>query len=273
MKMLKNTRPSSIACAMTLVLGGCVAPPPEKTAASSGDEIIVAGRAVPVDAPVVTWKNVGGLNAYRTARRDESGAPESYGARRASDGSTIAAGDFDALRAVVDQIVLHYDGIGNSRECFEHLAERQLSAHFLIDVDGTVYQTLDLQERAYHATVANNRSIGIEIANVGAFPPGAAGIPTLHDPKRGTVHGIELVQSDFTLQQYAALAKLIDALCRTFPMIERRVPRDDGGAVIMTKLRDDELENFRGILGHFHIQENKVDPGPAFQWELVMPAR
>jgi N-acetyl-anhydromuramyl-L-alanine amidase AmpD len=247
---------------MALALGGCVSP-------RMGDEIVVAGRALPVDTHVITWKKAGGLDAYGTARLDEAGAPSSYGARRNRDGQPITAGDLEALHGVVDQIVLHYDGIGNTRECFEHLAERQLSAHFLVDVDGTIYQTLDLQERAYHATVANNRSIGIEIANIGAFPAGEAGIPTMVDPKQGTVHGIELVQSAFTSEQYAALAKLIDALCRTFPLIERRVPSDANGDVVMAKLPDDELANFRGILGHFHIQENKVDPGPAFQWERL----
>ena len=252
------------AALLALALGGCVSP-------RVGDEIIVAGRAVPAGTRVISWKGAGGLDAYRTAQIDEMGTPLSYGARRNRDGQPITAGDLEALRGTVEQIVLHYDGIGDSRECFEHLAERQLSAHFLVDIDGTIYQTLDLQERAYHATVANNRSIGIEIANLGAFPAAEADTAELRDPVRGAVHGIELAQSHFTSAQYTALAKLIDALCRTFPRIERRVPRDANGDVVMSKLPDDELANFRGILGHFHIQENKVDPGPAFQWELILP--
>src|SRR5690606_1903341 len=47
---------------------------------------------------------------------------------------------------------------------------RGLSVHFMLDIDGTIYQTLDLKERAWHATIANDRSIGIEIANMGAYP-------------------------------------------------------------------------------------------------------
>jgi N-acetyl-anhydromuramyl-L-alanine amidase AmpD len=27
---------------------------------------------------------------------------------------------------------------------------------------------------------------------------------------------------------------------------------------------------YHGLLGHYHIQENKVDPGPAFQWDYVV---
>ena len=43
----------------------------------------------------------------------------------------------------------------------------------MLDLDGTIYQTLDLKERAWHATTSNSRSVGIEIANIGAYPPTA----------------------------------------------------------------------------------------------------
>jgi hypothetical protein len=35
-------------------------------------------------------------------------------------------------------------------------------------------------------------------------------------------------------------------------------------------LPDEELERYEGVLGHFHVQRNKIDPGPAFQWDLVI---
>src|SRR5262245_43453849 len=51
--------------------------------------------------------------------------------------------DLDALRKVVDQFVIHYDVCGTSRACFRVLHDtRGLSVHFLLDVDGTIYQTL-----------------------------------------------------------------------------------------------------------------------------------
>ena len=40
----------------------------------------------------------------------------------------------------------------------------------MLDLDGTIYQAMDLQEEAPHATKANGRSVGIEIANVGRVP-------------------------------------------------------------------------------------------------------
>ena len=33
---------------------------------------------------------------------------------------------------------------------------------------------------------------------------------------------------------------------------------------------DDELAKYQGILGHFHIQTNKTDPGPALQWDKLV---
>src|SRR5690606_27046607 len=114
------------------------------------------------------------------ASRDELDTPNRYGLRHRGDWpdavlQRIRGGGWDLplLQQVVDQVVIHYDGSGTSRRCFETLHDRRgLSAHFLLDVDGTIHQTLDLKERAWHAGVANDRSIGIEIANVGAHPPG-----------------------------------------------------------------------------------------------------
>ncbi len=37
-------------------------------------------------------------------------------------------------------------------------------------------------------------------------------------------------------------------------------------------LTDAEWTAFRGILGHFHVQRNKSDPGPAFDWEPFLAA-
>jgi N-acetyl-anhydromuramyl-L-alanine amidase AmpD len=210
--------------------------------------------------------------------------------------------DLPLLQRVVDQLVIHFDARGTSRRCFEVLHDiRGLSVHFLLDLDGTVYQTLDLKESAWHATIANGRSIGIEIANVGAYPVGqsetlskwyrrdAAGEVRIVDPETGrapavadsvtelrpcraepaagTIQGKALLQYDLTSQQYAALARLAATICKLFPKIKCDYPHDAIGAVVDHKLPDAELATYQGILGHYHVQTNKVDPGPAFQWK------
>ena len=78
------------------------------------------------------------------------------------------------------------------------------------------------------------------------------------------------MQYDFTPEQYQSLIKLTAAVCKIFPKIKCRYPTDADGKLIPHKLPDDELKNYEGIIGHYHIQTNKVDPGPAFQWDYVI---
>ena len=249
-----------------------------------GDEIVVCGQRFHTGTSVVLWSDPGGYNAYLAP-------PGSHFSTRVDS--------LPLLQQTVDQFVIHYDACGLSRECFRVLnEERNLSVHFMLDIDGTIYQTIDLKEQAWHATTSNPRSIGIEIANVGAFDSpdadalsrwyakdrdgrvritiptkygdggvrtkGFVGRPARNGLIEGQVQGQTLYQYDFTPQQYAALIKLTAALCRVFPNIKCDYPR------LNQKLPDTVLANYRGVLGHYHIQTNKTDPGPAFQWDRVI---
>jgi N-acetyl-anhydromuramyl-L-alanine amidase AmpD len=185
---------------------------------------------------------------------------------------------------------------------------RKLSAHFLLDLDGTIYQTLDLAETAWHARSANPRSVGIEIANIGAYPPGETDaidawyVVDEHGPRiripaelgdggvrmhgfvgrpartqlvRGTIQGQDLVQYDYTPEQLLSLARLAAGVTRAFPRIGLDAPRDaqgeaGKGEVRREVLSESELASFRGILGHYHVSADKVDPGPAFDWEAFL---
>lgn len=291
----------------------------------AGDEIIAAGQCFHTGTRVVTWLDPGGYDAYRVERRfsplEASGwaestaavpaldTPNRYGLRRdrltADEIDMVRGGGWSLaqLQEVVDQFVIHYDACGTSRQCFKVLHDgRNLSVHFLLDLDGTVYQTLDLKERAWHATTSNSRSVGIEIAHIGAYRPGrsapleewypAGGGGKIRIPARwgdgglrtpgfvgraarpelvrGVLQGSDLVQYDFTPEQYQALIKLTAALCRVFPRIPPDYPRDAEGQFVPAKLADPQLERFQGVLGHLHVQTNKVDPGPAFQWDHLI---
>ena len=91
-----------------------------------------------------------------------------------------------------------------------------------------------------------------------------------NDKVKGPIQGEELVQYDFTPQQYEALAKLTATLCTVFPKIRCDYPRDEKGALITHKLPSAQYDQYHGVLGHYHVQTNKVDPGPAFQWDRVI---
>jgi N-acetyl-anhydromuramyl-L-alanine amidase AmpD len=84
------------------------------------------------------------------------------------------------------------------------------------------------------------------------------------------IQGRTLRQYDFTPEQYDSLIRLTATLCTLFPKIHCDYPRDDAGALVRKKLPDDELKRYQGVLGHYHVQTNKVDPGPAFQWDKLI---
>lgn len=86
----------------------------------------------------------------------------------------------------------------------------------------------------------------------------------------GNIQGVDLYQYDFTPQQYESLIKLTATLCRIFPKIECKYPRDAHGKLITHVLTEEEWKQFHGVLGHYHVQLNKTDPGPAFDWQKVI---
>jgi N-acetyl-anhydromuramyl-L-alanine amidase AmpD len=278
----------------------------------AGGEIVVSGQRFAVAAPVVLWTQEPRYDAYREGPRFAAQGPTGkryrpgreardpeLAARVEREGWTLAN-----LREQVDLLVLHYDVCGVSRECFRVLQDvRQLSVHFLLDVDGTIYQTLDLSDQAWHARAANPRSIGVEIAHIGAYPAderamlerwyewteegmrlalparlgdggvrtgGFQGRPARPGLLRGPIHGQEYLQYDFTPEQYRSLAALAATLSRVLPQIELDAPRDGAGRVRTDALSDQEQARFRGVLGHYHLQADKRDPGPALDWETFL---
>lgn len=77
-------------------------------------------------------------------------------------------------------VVLHYTAMQSCEGARDWLCNpaSEVSAHYLIDRDGTVIQMIDEPMRAWHAGAGgwrgkgdvNSRSIGIELANTGAEP-------------------------------------------------------------------------------------------------------
>jgi N-acetylmuramoyl-L-alanine amidase len=83
-------------------------------------------------------------------------------------------------RAAVDMLVLHYTGMESAAAALDRLCDpaSEVSAHYLIEEDGTVWHLVPEDRRAWHAgrsfwagnTDINSRSIGIELANPGHGP-------------------------------------------------------------------------------------------------------
>ncbi len=317
--MLDGLRRAGLGFLLVTLAGCASAPRPGDLAPRSADEIVVCGERFHMGTPVVLWTDPGGYDAYRVEPRFPEAlsadaqanwkveahyhsmrrhVPAEDRARLARDGMRV-----EDLARYVDLFVLHYDACGTSQRCFQVLQDdRHLSVHFLLDVDGTIYQTLDLREKAHHATIANDCSIGVEIAHPGCWPqplsadmrrwyerddigwrmrippgiengvltPDFVARPARPDIVSGDVHGKTWHQFDYTEAQYRALARLRAGLARVFPRIRLDAPRDGNGAVLTRVMTKTELLAFDGIVGHFHVNEGKQDPGPAMQWDRLL---
>lgn len=132
-------------------------------------------------------------------------------------------------------IVLHYTDMINAKESIQRLCDPQyqVSAHYLIDDNGDVYELVSPLQRAWHAGVSvynqqhnvNDFSIGIELQNKGE-----------------TVN----FEEKYPLQQMDALVQLLDFLTKTYHIS----PTD--------------------IVGHCDIApDRKIDPGPHFNWNWL----
>ncbi|HEX8521157.1 MAG TPA: N-acetylmuramoyl-L-alanine amidase [Tepidisphaeraceae bacterium] len=329
----------ALVCVLLGVVGCSHQAPVAQRLERKGDEIVVAGQLYHTGAPVVTWMDPGGFDAYRSERRfapmeqasflattraaaetkQRTGKaasfadieqPERLDLRRrvltTQQAEKFRGGGWDlkSLQDKVDQFVYHFDVTGTSSQCFFILHDvRGLSVHFMCDVDGTIYQTCDVKERAWHATDSNPRSIGIEIANIGAYSPGGREnplpqwyrkneqgrtqvvlpayvmkqnirkpgpyYPSRNEKVTGTIQQQNLEMYDLTDAQYDSLTKLTATLCSVLPKITCDYPREPDGKVVNHVLTQSQWENYQGLMGHFHVQNDKSDPGPAFNFERI----
>ena len=91
----------------------------------------------------------------------------------------------NARKLPVSLLVLHYTGMESGAAALERLTDpsAEVSAHYLVEEDGRIFQLVEESERAWHAGVGewqgitdvNSASIGIEIVNGGHDYPNEDG--------------------------------------------------------------------------------------------------
>ncbi len=137
----------------------------------------------------------------------------------------------------IDMLILHYTGMRTAGEAIERLcsADTQVSAHYLVDEDGTVLRLVPEERRAWHAGTSfwagrrdiNSASIGIELVNPGH----------------------EFGYRPFPEPQMAALEPLARDILARHPIPARHV------------------------LGHSDVApRRKADPGELFDWQRLARA-
>jgi N-acetylmuramoyl-L-alanine amidase len=138
----------------------------------------------------------------------------------------------------ISMVVLHYTGMRTAAEALERMCDpaAEVSAHYMIDEDGTVHRLVDEAKRAWHAgrsywrgmTDVNSASIGIELVNPGH----------------------EWGYRPFTRAQMDALIPLLGDIVKRYD-----IPRAN-------------------VVGHSDIAPaRKEDPGELFEWERLARVR
>jgi len=234
--------------------------------------IVVCDKKYDIGTRVVLWTEPGGFSAYDTAAYEtedrKTGKVEVVKGKRYK--SRLALGgtpDLAKLKKVVWQFGLHHSGLYRSKDTYATLQQRGLSVHFILDDDGTLYQALDVRERAYHMGTNNAMSVGIEIdsrAAAGQYPDA---YDEVHQKKYkvgprkvkfDTIHGMKMKGFDYSDAQYATLAKLTKTLIEIFPLIKPDFARNASGAIIKTELANPQKH--QGFICHFQATKKKIDP-------------
>ncbi len=247
--------------------------------------LIIAGQVFKIDAPVINFREPPFWDATREyclpTETDPNPAckagvpycklPTPYTKRYSTRPMLRRYGmnpPLDAVKSVIKQFVVHHDGCSSADMCFSVLQnERGLSCHFLIDNDGTIYQTIDLSLMAYHAAEWNVSSIGVEFCNRGDakkepnyYSSGRAG--PRRDVKPCKINGHTILAFDYTPAQYEAFIKLARALQRLLPNLPAEFPQSGAGVQSWDTMPMSASFSFSGYIGHYHLTNQKWDPGP-----------
>lgn len=156
--------------------------------------------------------------------------------------------------------VNHWDGCMSSKHCVSILQTRQLSVHFCIDSDGTIYQLMDTNDIAWHAKPMNTNSIGVEICNP-VYLEYQSSMEKMHKPRPlmtgAIVHGI--AKSPFLWfnpEQIDSLKELWKVIHQVYA-IPFVCPVDENGLTSTTTC--DKIDEFSGFISHYHITKDKWD--------------
>ena len=161
--------------------------------------------------------------------------------------------------------VNHWDVCLNAKSCQRVLDRRGISVHFLIDNDGTIYQTMDIQHGAWHAgsARANRASVGVEISN--AYYPkyqnwyvknGFGERPIVDD---AWVHGDKLEPFTGFYPEQVEAAKALWKAIHVATGIPYETPLSQFGKTSTRYVQNVPYGSFSGFVSHYHVSKKKID--------------
>ena len=152
--------------------------------------------------------------------------------------------NFEERKDTVQFIIIHATGTETVQETLAVLEKRRVSAHYVIDLDGTVYGLVDPDKRAWHAGVSDwkgyCKKTGFRSVNDASI-----GIELQCSPKERLENGEVCKFDNFSNDQIMACVELCKRLMRIY---------------------DIKVDH---VLRHSDVSPNrKFDPGETFPWDI-----
>lgn len=174
----------------------------------------------------------------------------------------------------IDKIITQHDMCTSAHMCHKILKRNELSTHFCIDNDGTIYQFLDTCHKAWHTAGANTYSIGIDISS--AYDPKYQDyyIEKYNKPKpieTAIIHGEKVGPFlGFYPEQIEAYKQLLIGLIKYYK-IPLRYPKNEDGVYLTTSSKNSF--KFKGLLCGYHLDSKKNSPPGLNLEEIVLDLR
>lgn len=196
---------------------------------------------------------------------------------------------FYQVETVKKKIVLHFT-MGYLKGDIGTLTTQHVSVPFVIGRNGNIYNLFASKYWSYHLgpgaiggnSAMSKECIGIEISNIGPLKLVGSNLVTTYSDSDvyctlaetqyytklpAKYRGYEYFAT-FTAAQYEAISKLIKFLCAKYN-IPKKFVNEPERYEIMTELG---FVGFTGIVTHVNCRKDKVDIGPAFDWNRVITA-
>jgi N-acetyl-anhydromuramyl-L-alanine amidase AmpD len=200
----------------------------------------------------------------------------------------LPAGEYYQERFRKDLIVLHFTAGNSAAGAFSWWSQdrgaNKVATAYIVDLDGTVYQTFDPECWAFHmgtsSAALDRRTIGIEIVNFGPLRPDRTDTTRLNSwPRNWTNQFCRFDQRDryvrarwrgedywasYPQAQMDAVRKLVESTTQRFSIPSQLPPSEK-----LLEFDPTFFASFRGVAAHHNFRADKTDVGPAFNWAAL----
>ncbi len=188
---------------------------------------------------------------------------------------------------VKKKIVLHFT-MGYLKGDIATLTNQHVSVPFVVGRNGIIYNLFASKYWSYHLgpgaiggnTAMSKECIGIEISNIGPLKKVGDNLVTTYSDtdiycslsetelytKLNTKYRNFEYFATYTDVQYGAISQLLKFLCAKYNLPKTFLNEPERYAI----MTDTSFKNFVGIASHVNCRPDKVDIGPAFQWNKIM---